>query len=155
MEPRSLVAAIDQGTTSSRCILFDRDGRPVASHQLEHAQITPRPGWVEHDADEILERVRTCVRVALRDLGADAGALAAVGISDQRETTVVWDRGTGRPVHNAIVWQDTRTADACARLAAGDPAGMDRFRPLTGLPISTYSSALKLSWILEAGGRDR
>ena len=92
MEPRSLVAAIDQGTTSSRCILFDRAGRPVASHQLEHAQITPRPGWVEHDADEILERVRTCVRVALREAGADARALAAVGISDQRETTVVWDR---------------------------------------------------------------
>src|SRR4051794_4455617 len=155
MEPRSLVAAIDQGTTSSRCILFDRNGRPVASHQLEHAQITPRPGWVEHDADEILERVRTCIRVALRDLGTDAGAIAAVGISDQRETTVVWDRLTGRPVHNAIVWQDIRTAEAGARLAAADPAGADRFRPLTGLPISTYSSALKLAWILEAGGRDR
>ena len=95
MEPRSLVAAIDQGTTSSRCILFDRAGEPVASHQLEHAQITPRPGWVEHDADEILERVRTCVRVALREAGADAGALAAVGISDQRETTVVWDPPDG------------------------------------------------------------
>ena len=123
MEPRSLVAAIDQGTTSSRCILFDRSGRPVASHQLEHAQITPRPGWVEHDADEILERVRTCIRVALRDVGADAGALAAVGISDQRETTVVWSRRTGRPVQHAIVWQDTRTAEAGARLAAADPLG--------------------------------
>jgi glycerol kinase len=151
--PRSLVAAIDQGTTSSRCILFDRAGQPVASHQLEHAQITPRPGWVEHDADEILERVRTCVRVALRDAGADAGALAAVGISDQRETTVVWSRRTGRPVQNAIVWQDTRTAAACERLAAD--GGIDRFRGLTGLPISTYSSALKLAWILEAGGPER
>ena len=98
VEPRSLVAAIDQGTTSSRCILFDRAGEPVASHQLEHAQITPRPGWVEHDADEILERVRTCVRVALREAGADARDLVAVGISDQRETTVVWSRRTGRPV---------------------------------------------------------
>ena len=155
MEPRSLVAAIDQGTTSSRCILFDRSGRPVASHQLGHAQITPRPGWVEHDADEILERVRTCIRVALRDVDADAGALAAVGISDQRETTVVWSRATGRPIEHAIVWQDTRTADAGARLAAGDPLGMDRFRALTGLPISTYSSALKLAWVLEAGGPDR
>ena len=155
MEPRSLVAAIDQGTTSSRCILFDRAGRPVAGHQLEHAQITPRPGWVEHDADEILERVRTCVRVSLRDIDADARALAAVGISDQRETTVVWSRATGRPVANAIVWQDTRTADACERLAAGDPLGMDRFRALTGLPVSTYSSALKLAWILEAGGPER
>ena len=155
MDPRSLVAAIDQGTTSSRCILFDRSGRPVASHQLEHAQITPRPGWVEHDAEEILERVRTCIRVALRDAGADARALAAVGISDQRETTVVWSRRTGRPVHNAIVWQDTRTAGACERLAAGDPLGADRFRALTGLPISTYSSALKLAWILDDGGGER
>ena len=154
MGPRSLVAAIDQGTTSSRCILFDRSGRPVASHQLEHAQITPRPGWVEHDADEILERVRTCVRVALRESGAPARALAAVGISDQRETTVVWSRRTGRPVHNAIVWQDTRTAAACERLAGGDPGGTDRFRGLTGLPISTYSSALKLAWILESIGPD-
>ena len=142
--PRSLVAAIDQGTTSSRCILFDHDGRPVASHQLEHRQITPRPGWVAHDADEILERVRTCVRVALREAGVDAAALAAVGISNQRETTVVWDRQTGRPVHPAIVWQDTRTADAVARI--GD---QDRFRARTGLPVSTYSSALKLRWILD------
>ena len=113
----SYVAAIDQGTTSSRCILFDHAGRPVASHQLEHAQITPRPGWVEHDADEIVERTRTCVKVALREAGLSARDLVAVGISDQRETTVVWDRRTGRPVHHAIVWQDTRTAEACARLA--------------------------------------
>jgi glycerol kinase len=145
--PHSLAAAIDQGTTSSRCILFDRAGQPVASHQLEHKQITPRPGWVEHDADEILERVRTCVRVALREVGADARALAAVGISNQRETTVVWSRRTGRPIANAIVWQDTRTADACARLAAD--GGPDRFRAKTGLPISTYSSALKLRAILD------
>jgi glycerol kinase len=155
MEPRSLVAAIDQGTTSSRCILIDRSGQAVASHQLEHAQITPRPGWVEHDADEILERVWTCIRVALRDAGADARALAAVGIANQRETTVVWSRRTGRPVEHAIVWQDTRTADACERLADGSELGMDRFRALTGLPISTYSSALKLAWILEAGGSGR
>ena len=153
--PRSLVAAIDQGTTSSRCILFDHAGRPVASHQLEHRQITPRPGWVEHDPDEIIERVRTCVRIALREAGTDAGALAAVGISNQRETTVVWDRRTGRPVYPAIVWQDTRTADAVARLAAAE-GGADRFRARTGLPISTYSSALKLRWILDHidGGRD-
>jgi glycerol kinase len=141
---RSLIAAIDQGTTSSRCILFDRGGRIVASHQLEHTQITPRPGWVEHDPDEIIERVRTCVRVALREAGADARSVAAAGISNQRETTVVWDRRTGRPVHNAIVWQDTRTADAVARI--GD---QDRYRARTGLPVSTYSSALKLRWILD------
>ena len=94
-------------------------GRSGATHQLEHAQITPRPGWVEHDADEILERVRTCVGEALRAIGADAGSLAAVGISNQRETTVVWDRRTGRPVGNAIVWQDTRTAEACERAGGG------------------------------------
>ena len=148
--PRSLVAAIDQGTTSSRCILFDHAGRPVASHQLEHRQINPRPGWVEHDADEILERVFACVRAALQDAGADARAVAAVGISNQRETTVVWSRRTGRPIANAIVWQDTRTADACARLATGG-GGIDRFRARTGLPISTYSSALKLAWLLDEG----
>ncbi len=155
MEARSLVAAIDQGTTSSRCILFDRSGAIRSTHQLEHAQITPRPGWVEHDADEILERVRTCVRVALRDIGADARSLAAVGISAQRETTVVWDRRTGRPVHHAIVWQDTRTAEAGEALAAAGEGGSDRFRARTGLPISTYSSALKLAWILDAGGKER
>ena len=146
------VAAIDQGTTSSRCILFDHEGGTVASHQLEHAQLTPRPGWVEHDADEIVERTRTCVKVALREAGLSAKDLVAVGISDQRETTVVWDRRSGRPVHHAIVWQDTRTADAGLRLAADDPRGADRFRATTGLPISTYSSALKLAWILDEDG---
>ena len=146
---RSLIAAIDQGTTSSRCILFDHAGRPVASHQLEHRQITPRPGWVEHDPDEILERVRACVRIALREAGVNSRALAGVGISNQRETTVVWDRRTGRPVHPAIVWQDTRTADAVARI--GD---QDRYRAKTGLPVSTYSSALKLRWILDEVDRD-
>jgi glycerol kinase len=152
---RSLIAAIDQGTTSSRCILFDRGGRVVANHQLEHAQITPRPGWVEHDPDEIIDRVRTCIRVALREAGADARAVAAVGISDQRETTVVWDRRTGQPAHNAIVWQDTRTADAVTRLAGDHADGIDRYRARTGLPISTYSSALKLRWILEQLDPDR
>jgi len=146
---RSLIAAIDQGTTSSRCLLIDHSGHVVASHQLEHRQIAPRPGWVEHDPDEILERVRTCARIAMREAGVDANALAAVGISNQRETTVVWHRRTGRPVHPAVVWQDTRTADAVARI--GD---LDRFRAKTGLPVSTYSSALKLQWILDAVDRD-
>jgi glycerol kinase len=154
VKPGSLIAAIDQGTTSSRTILFDRGGRLVASHQLEHAQLTPRPGWVEHDAVEILDRVRTTFRAALDAAGTDRRAVAAVGISDQRETTVVWDRTTGVPIHPAIVWQDTRTADAVAAIA-----DQDRFRARTGLPVSTYSSALKLRWILErletiAPGRD-
>jgi glycerol kinase len=154
MRPRSLVAAIDQGTTSSRCILFDRSGRPVASHQLEHAQHTPRPGWVEHDAEEILENVRTCIRVALSSVDAGPEVLAAAGVTNQRETTVVWSRATGRPVAPAIVWQDTRTAEAGARLAAASPLGADRYRALTGLPISTYSSALKLAAILDEGGAE-
>jgi len=149
---RSLIAAIDQGTTSSRCILFDRSGRPIASHQLLHRQITPRPGWVEHDANEILDAVRACVLGALRAAGVDRGSIAAIGISNQRETTVVWSRRTGQPIGHAIVWQDTRTAPACARLAAD--AGIDRFRATTGLPISTYSSALKLAWILDDGRPD-
>jgi glycerol kinase len=139
----SLVAAIDQGTTSSRCILFDRGGRIVASHQLEHRQITPRPGWVEHDPDEIIERVRTCIRVALRDAGTDASSLTAVGITNQRETTVVWDRRTGRAVHPAIVWQDTGRRTPSPRSAIS----IDSAR--TGFLFSTYSSALKLRWILE------
>jgi glycerol kinase len=150
---RSLIAAVDQGTTSSRCILFDHAGRPVASHQLAHRQFTPRPGWVEHDANEILEAVRACIRGALRAARADHGSIAAVGISNQRETTVVWSRRTGQPIGHAIVWQDTRTADACARLASG-PDGIDRFRATTGLPVSTYSSALKLAWMLDDGGPD-
>ena len=146
----SLIAAIDQGTTSSRCILFDHAGQAVASRQLEHRQITPRPGWVEHDAEEILDQVRACIAAALAEVGATHRAIAAIGIGNQRETTVVWSRRTGRPIANAIVWQDTRTADACARLA--EPSGIDRFRATTGLPISTYSSALKLAAILEADG---
>src|SRR5262245_7692195 len=154
MQPRSLVAAIDQGTTSSRCILFDRSGRPVASHQLEHAQHTPRPGWVEHDAEETLENVRTCIRVALSSVNAGPENLAAAGVTNQRETSVVWSRANGRPIAPAIVWQDTRTAEAGARLAAASPLGLDRFRALTGLPISTYSSALKLAALLDAGGSD-
>lgn len=149
------MAAIDQGTTSSRVILFDRSGSIVASHQLEHAQITPRPGWVEHDPDEIVERVRACIRGALREAGVGPAALAAVGISDQRETTVVWDARTGEPAHNAIVWQDTRTAEAVGRLAAEHPEGIDRYRARTGLPVSTYSSALKLRWILDHLGPER
>lgn len=149
MQAHSLMLAIDQGTTSSRAICFDRSGSIVSSHQLEHGQITPRPGWVEHDPLEIVDRVWTCVREALRAAGADARSVAAVGISDQRETIVVWDRRNGVPAYNAIVWQDTRTAGAVARLAAGSPLGIDRFRARTGLPLSTYSSALKLAWILE------
>jgi glycerol kinase len=149
------VAAIDQGTTSTRVILFDVDGRPVALDQREHEQILPRAGWVEHDALEIYARVRESLAGALAEAGADASALAAVGITNQRETTVVWDRATGEPVCNAIVWQDTRT-HALVRELAGD-AGVDRLRAHVGLPLSTYFSGPKLAWVLDSvpGARAR
>ncbi|MEU4676769.1 glycerol kinase GlpK [Micromonospora sp. NPDC023737] len=141
------VAAIDQGTTSSRCIVFDRAGEIVSVAQREHRQILPRPGWVEHDAEEIWANVEHVVREALRQAGTDPTALAAVGITNQRETTVVWDRVTGRPVANAIVWQDTRTAPLLREL---DQAyGEQRFRERTGLPLATYFAGPKLRWLLE------
>ncbi|HEV7773502.1 MAG TPA: glycerol kinase GlpK [Conexibacter sp.] len=142
------VAAIDQGTSSSRCILFDREGRVAGTGQREHAQVHPRAGWVEHDPLEIVTNVRGVVDEAVAAAGADASDVAAVGITNQRETTVLWDRATGEPVHNAIVWQDTRTAPLVAELA-GD-AGLDRLRAITGLPLSTYFSGPKARWVLDA-----
>ena len=141
------VGAIDQGTTSTRFILFDRDGRIVAADQREHEQITPRPGWVEHDAREVWRRTREVIGGALAGSDAEAGDVAAVGITNQRETTLVWDRETGEPVHDAFVWQDTRTAPLVRRLAG--EAGPDRLRDRVGLPLSTYFSGPKLTWILE------
>jgi glycerol kinase len=146
------IAAIDQGTTSTRCILFDRSGSPVSVDQREHRQIYPRPGWVEHDPMEIWQRTCEVVRGALAGANATAADVAALGITNQRETTVVWDRHTGKPLHNAIVWQDTRTQDLCDRLAAeggGGQAGQDRFRPQTGLPLATYFAGPKLRWLLD------
>jgi glycerol kinase len=141
------VAAIDQGTTSSRCMIFDRESRVIAVEQMEHRQILPRAGWVEHDALEIWDRVHGVVEGALKKANASPGDLAALGITNQRETTVVWNKKTGQPYHNAIVWQDTRTSDIVARLSA--EGGADRFREKVGLPISTYFSATKLIWLLE------
>ncbi|MEO3744309.1 glycerol kinase GlpK [Plantactinospora sp. B5E13] len=141
------VAAIDQGTTSSRCIVFDADGGIVAVAQREHRQIFPRPGWVEHDAEEIWTNVEQVVRDALAGASIDADRLAAIGITNQRETTVVWDRATGRPVHHAIVWQDTRTGPLLRRLDA--EYGEQRFRDRTGLPLATYFAGPKLRWLLE------
>ncbi len=141
------IAAIDQGTTSSRCIVFDHDGRIVAVDQKEHRQIFPRPGWVEHDAEEIWTNVQTVVKGALAKLKITAKDLAAVGITNQRETTVVWDKATGKPVHNAIVWQDTRTDRLVRDL--GGARGQDRFRDLCGLPLATYFSGPKIRWLLD------
>jgi glycerol kinase len=141
------VGAIDQGTTSSRFIVFDRAGRTVASAQREHRQIFPQPGWVEHDPEEILTAVRVVIEEALRGASLTTADLAAVGITNQRETTVLWDRRTGRAVHNALVWQDTRVEPMVAEFARD--GGQDRFREQTGLPLASYFSALKLRWLLD------
>ncbi len=141
------VAAIDQGTTSTRCMIFNYSGAPVGVHQMEHAQIYPKPGWVEHDPLEIWARTQDVVAGALRAAGATATDILAVGVTNQRETTVVWDRHTGKPYYNAIVWQDTRTDKICAELAAD--GGQDRFRAQVGLPLATYFSGPKIRWILD------
>ncbi len=141
------VGAIDQGTTSSRFILFDKDGTIVHVDQREHEQINPKAGWVEHDAKEIWTRTREVIGGALAASPAEAGDLEAVGITNQRETTLVWDRETGEPIYNAIVWQDTRTGPLVRELA-GDQ-GVDRLRDAVGLPLSTYFSGPKIRWLLD------
>jgi len=143
----SYLGALDQGTTSTRFMIFDHSGRVVASEQREHQQIYPKPGWVEHDPREIWRRTQEVIAGALQQRVLAPSDLAAIGITNQRETTVVWDRTTGEPVYNAIVWQDTRVADAVAEFAR--QGGQDRFRSITGLPLTTYFSALKIRWILD------
>ena len=141
------VASIDQGSASSRCLLFDERGRIVSVAQKEHRQLFPRPGWVEQDADEILGTVLQVVPDALEKAGLKLADLVALGIANQRETTVVWDRRSGRPIYNAISWQDTRTDKIVNRLAA--EGGKDRFRAKTGLPLPAYFSGPKIKWILD------
>jgi len=149
------IAAIDQGTTSTRCIVFDHGGNIIAVDQVEHRQIYPKPGWVEHDALEIWENAQEVMRGALSKAGCSASDVAAIGVTNQRETALVWEKSTGRPIHNAIVWQDTRTDEICARLARD--GGQDRLRAKTGLPLATYFSGPKVQWLLEnvPGGRAR
>jgi glycerol kinase len=149
----SYIGAIDQGTTSTRFIVFDRSGRIVSSAQKEHEQIYPKPGWVEHDPEEIWHRTHAVIREAMEARGLRPTDLSAIGITNQRETTVVWHRKSGKPVYNAIVWQDTRVAPVVAEFAA--IGGQDRYRTRTGLPLATYFSGLKIRWILEevAGAR--
>jgi glycerol kinase len=142
-----LVAAIDQGTTSTRCMLFDRNGVVVSVSQEDHEQIFPRPGWVEHDPTEIWGRTQHVVKNAVSLADTKRGQIKAVGITNQRETTVAWNRRTGEPYHNAIVWQDTRTKPICDELAAD--GGQDRFRATAGLPLATYFSGPKLKWLLD------
>jgi len=140
-------AAVDQGTTSTRCMIFDHSGGVVSIHQMEHEQIYPKPGWVEHDPMEIWARTQDVVKEAVAKAGAKPGDIAAVGVTNQRETTVVWNPKTGKPYYNAIVWQDTRTDRICNELAKN--GGQDRFRPKVGLPLATYFSGPKIKWILE------
>jgi glycerol kinase len=138
-------AAVDQGTTSTRFMVFDHGGQVVSVDQKEHEQIYPKPGWVEHDPMEIWQRTQEVIRAGLEKVKVED--IAAVGVTNQRETTVVWERSSGRPVYNAVVWQDTRTDQICNELASD--GGQDRFRPKTGLPIATYFSGPKIKWILD------
>jgi glycerol kinase len=139
--------AIDQGTTSSRAMVFDHGGRIVSVAQKEHEQIYPKPGWVEHDANEIWARCQEVLQEALEEAGASRDNVAGLGITNQRETTLVWDKTTGEPIHNALVWQDTRTDKIVEEL--GQVGGQDRFRDKVGLPLATYFSGPKVRWILE------
>jgi glycerol kinase len=141
------ISAIDQGTTSTRFIVFDRGGRVVSVAQKEHEQIYPRPGWLEHNPEEIWQRTQEVIDEAMQKRDLRPSDLAAVGITNQRETTVVWNRKTGKPLANALVWQDTRVADYVSEFAKS--GGQDRFRAKTGLPLTTYFSGLKIRWILE------
>jgi glycerol kinase len=149
------IGAIDQGTTSTRFIVFDRAGRIVSVAQKEHEQIFPQPGWVEHDASEIWRRTEEVIEAAMHQKGLRPGDLAAIGITNQRETTVLWDRTTGQPIYNALVWQDTRVGSYVADLERN--GGPDRLRLKTGLPLATYFSGLKIRWVLDnvPGARKR
>jgi len=141
------IAAIDQGTTSTRCILFNREGQIISHSQKEHQQIYPKPGWVEHDPIEIWSCTKEVIQRSIKTANVKPEKIAAVGITNQRETTIIWDPKTGKPFFNAIVWQDTRTKDICDQLSKD--GGQDRFRSKVGLPISTYFSGTKIKWMLE------
>jgi glycerol kinase len=142
-----LVGALDQGTTSTRFMIFDGEGEVVAVDQREHRQIFPRPGWVEHDPIEIWSMTTSVIEGALSRAGLHGSDLVAIGLTNQRETTVIWDRETGEPVYNAVVWQDTRTAELC--VALGGDEGPDRFRARTGLPLATYFAGPKARQLLD------
>jgi glycerol kinase len=148
-------AALDQGTTSSRAMVFNHEGRVVSVSQKEHEQIYPKPGWVEHDPKEIWARSQEVLDEALEQAGGNRDDIAALGITNQRETTVVWDRNTGEPVHNALVWQDTRTDRLVDELSRD--GGQNRFQERVGLPLATYFSGPKVRWILDNvdGARDK
>jgi glycerol kinase len=144
------VGSIDQGTTSSRFLIFNKQGEPVASHQIEFKQIYPQPGWHEHDPHEIVSSVESCIDEAVKQFenqGHSASSIKSVGITNQRETTVLWNKETGEPLYNAIVWTDTRTQGLVRKLK--QRLGADKLTDLCGLPLSTYPSVGKLLWLLE------
>ena len=143
MSKKNFIGAIDQGTTSTRFIIFDKQGNIVSSAQLEHQQIYPQAGWVEHDAEEIWKNTQKVIKMALENGNIEKGQIAAIGITNQRETTVIWNKKTGKPYANAIVWQDTRTDGICRQFET------DVFRAKTGLPMSTYFSATKIKWMMD------
>lgn len=155
MTEKKYVMAIDQGTTSSRAILFDHGGQIVSVGQKEHEQIFPKAGWVEHNPIEIWDNIRACVADALQKAQVNRHEIAAVGITNQRETVVVWDKNTGEPVYNAIVWQDTRTSQIIRELAGEE--GMSKYRDICGLDLSTYYSGPEIKWILDnvEGAREK
>ena len=140
-------AAVDQGTTSTRFMIFDHGGKVVGYDQLEHEQIYPQAGWVEHNPMEIWARTQDVIKNTLQKTGVKPDEIAAIGVTNQRETTIIWDKHTGKPYYNAIVWQCTRTKDICDALAKD--GGQDRFRPKVGLPLATYFSGPKIEWILD------
>jgi glycerol kinase len=146
-EMSKFVGAIDQGTTSTRFMIFDREGKIMAAAQKEHAQIYPKPGWVEHDAEEIWRNTKAVISLALNKAGLKPSDLRSMGLTNQRETTLLWERSTGKPLYNALVWQDTRVDQLVA--AFSQDHGRDRFRSKTGLPLASYFSALKLRWLLD------
>jgi glycerol kinase len=147
MSQKQYIAAIDQGTTSTRCMIFNHAGQVVTYDQVEHRQIYPQPGWVEHDPLEIWSATQRVIQGAMTKANLTTANVAAVGITNQRETTVIWNKHTGKPICNALVWQDTRTADICADFAK--TGGQDRFRAKVGLPLATYFSGPKIKWVLE------
>ena len=151
---RRYILALDQGTTSSRAILFDSGGAIASAAQREFPQIFPKPGWVEHDAEAIWSTQIAVAREAMQSLGAEPDQIAGIGIANQRETTVVWNRDTGRPIHNAIVWQDRRTAAICDQLQEGEHSQLIKER--TGLVADAYFSGSKVQWLLDKvpGSRD-
>ena len=144
---KKYIAALDQGTTGTRCILFDKSGHPVFGSYEEHEQLYPQPGWVEHDPLEIWEKTQRVIRRTLQQGNVQKGDIAAIGITNQRETTLAWDRETGQPLYNAIVWQDTRTKTINDQLALD--GGPDRFRAKVGLPLATYFAGPKMKWLLD------